>query len=101
LFFHHVPYTHVLHSGKTLIQHVYDSHYDGADEARDFVEQWQTLSGHIDPERYRDILARFQYQAEEAVVWRDAICRWFFLRSGIPDDKRRVGTPPHTDAGNW
>ena len=30
LFMHHVPYTHVLHSGKTVIQHIYDSHYAGA-----------------------------------------------------------------------
>ena len=30
LFFHHVPYTYVLHSGKTVIQHIYDSHYEGA-----------------------------------------------------------------------
>ncbi|MGH9549513.1 MAG: alpha-glucuronidase family glycosyl hydrolase, partial [Terriglobales bacterium] len=27
LFFHHVPYTYVLRSGKTVIQHIYDSHY--------------------------------------------------------------------------
>ena len=33
LFMHHVPYTHVLHSGKTVIQHIYDVHYQGADEA--------------------------------------------------------------------
>ena len=33
LFMHHVPYTHVLHSGKTVIQHIYDSHYQGAAEA--------------------------------------------------------------------
>jgi len=26
LFFHHVPYTRVLKSGKTVIQHIYDSH---------------------------------------------------------------------------
>ena len=30
LFMHHVPYTYVLHSGKTVMQHVYDSHYEGA-----------------------------------------------------------------------
>jgi len=91
LFFHHVPYTYVLHSGKTVIQHVYDSHYDGADRARDFIAQWQTLSGHIDQERYSDILARLQYQAGEAVVWRDAICNWIYRLSGIPDAKSRVG----------
>jgi len=92
LFFHHVPYTYVLHSGKTVIQHIYDSHYDGAERARDFISQWKTLQGHIDEERYRDILARFEYQAGEAVVWRDTICNWIYRLSGIPDEKHRVGS---------
>ena len=35
LFFHHVPYTYLLHSGKTVIQHIYDSHYQGAQAAAD------------------------------------------------------------------
>jgi len=91
LFFHHVPYTYVLHSGKTVIQHIYDSHYEGADRASDFIAQWKTLEGHLDEERYRDILTRFEYQAGEAVVWRDAICHWIYGLSGIPDDKGRVG----------
>ncbi len=91
LFFHHVPYTYVLHSGKTVIQHIYDSHYNGAERARDSVSQWKALEGHIDAERYRDILARLQYQAGEAEVWRDAICKWIHRLSGIPDDKGRVG----------
>jgi alpha-glucuronidase len=90
LFFHHVPYTYILHSRKTVIQHIYDSHYDGADRARDFVSQWQALEGHVDDERYRDILKRLQYQAGEAVVWRDTICAWIFRLSGIRDDKGRV-----------
>jgi alpha-glucuronidase len=89
LFFHHVPYTYVLHSGKTVIQHVYDSHYEGADRARDFIAEWKTLGGHVDPERYRDILARFEFQAGEAVKWRDAICKWIYGLSGIPDQKQR------------
>jgi alpha-glucuronidase len=91
LFFHHVPYTYVLHSGKTVVQHVYDSHYEGAERAADFVTQWKALDGHIDEERYRDILTRLQYQAGEAVVWRDAICSWIYGLSGIPDAKGRVG----------
>ncbi len=89
LFFHHVPYTNVLHSGKTVIQHIYDSHYDGADRARDFVSQWKAVEGHIDEERFRDILTRLEYQAKEAVVWRDAICEWIYRLSGIADDKGR------------
>jgi alpha-glucuronidase len=93
LFFHHVPYPHVLHSGKTVIQHIYDSHYEGAERAADFVSQWEALQGHIDEERYRDILARLRYQAGEAVVWRDAIGNWIYRLSGIPDAKGRVAVP--------
>ena len=92
LFFHHVPYTYVLHSGKTVIQHIYDSHYEGAQHAQEFIAQWKTLDGHIDSERYKNILGRFEYQAGEAIVWRDAICNWIYRLSGIPDQKGRVST---------
>ena len=90
LFFHHVPYTYVLHSGKTVIQHVYDSHYEGAEQAQDFITKWKQLAGHIDDERYRDILARFQYQSAQAEIWRDVICQWIYRLSGIPDQRGRL-----------
>jgi alpha-glucuronidase len=90
LFFHHVSYSYVLHSGKTVIQHVYDSHYEGAEQAAEFVAQWKVLQGHMDDERHADILGRLQYQAGEAIVWRDAICKWIYGLSGIADAKGRV-----------
>jgi alpha-glucuronidase len=90
LFFHHVPYTHVLHSGKTVIQHVYDAHYEGAEAAGAYVSQWKLLEGHVDDERYTDVLTRLQYQAGQALVWRDTINEWFYRGSGISDVKGRV-----------
>jgi alpha-glucuronidase len=95
LFFHHVPYTHRLHSGETVIQYIYDSHYEGAARAQGYVTEWESLRGRIDPERYNDILPHFEYQAGHAVVWRDAICDWFHRMSGIPDAKGRVGHHPN------
>src|SRR6516162_2549201 len=77
LFMHHVPYTHILHSGKTVIQHVYDSHYEGADAAEGLVRQWKSLEGQLDEQRYREVLSGLEYQAGAARVWRDAICSWF------------------------
>ena len=91
LFMHHVPYTYVLHSGKTVTQHIYDSHYDGAEQAAGLVTQWQSLKGQIDDERYDNVLKRLQYQAGHAVVWRDTVVNWFFKTSGIPDAKGRIG----------
>ncbi len=95
LFFHHVPYTLPLHSGKTVIQHIYDSHYEGAELAADFARRWNSLKGRIDDERYADVLARLEYQAGHAIVWRDAICNWFLRASGIPDAKGRAGHHPN------
>jgi alpha-glucuronidase len=95
LFMHHVPYDHKLKSGKTLIQHIYDSHYDGARDADRLIRDWQTLDGRIDEARYNEVLADLTYQAGHAQVWRDAIANWFLRKSGIADDKKRVGDYPN------
>jgi len=94
LFFHHVPYTYVLHSGKSVLQYIYDSHYAGAEAAANLVEQWKSLQGHVDDDRYAQVLNRLEYQAGHAIVWRDAICTWFFRISGISDQRGRVGHYP-------
>ncbi|HVP48441.1 MAG TPA: alpha-glucuronidase family glycosyl hydrolase [Bryobacteraceae bacterium] len=94
LFMHHVPWTHVLHSDKTVIQHIYDSHYDGAARTKTFPERWRELKGRIDEPRYQAVLAKLEYQAGHAIVWRDAICDWFLRTSGIPDAHGRVGNHP-------
>jgi alpha-glucuronidase len=91
LFMHHVPYTHTLHSGKTVIQHIYDAHYDGAASAAQFVSEWQGLKGLVDNERYEKILTLEEYQAGHAIVWRDAVNQWFYKMSGVADAKGRVG----------
>jgi alpha-glucuronidase len=95
LFFHHVPYNYRLHSGKTLVQSIYDTHYAGALAAAEYVPQWQSLQGLIDDDRYEETLQLFMYQAGHALVWRDAIDDWFHRISGIDDDKGRVGHHPH------
>jgi alpha-glucuronidase len=94
LFMHHVPYTYKLHSGKTVIQYIYDSHYDGAATAENYVRQWKSLAGRIDEQRYHEVLAQLEYQGGQAQVWRDAVSNWFYRESGIPDAKGRVGHYP-------
>ncbi len=96
LWFHHVPYTHRLRqSGKTVIQHVYDAHYAGAETAQRLVAMWKGLEPRLaDGARFRDVLLRLTYQAGHAIVWRDAICGFYHNLSGIPDDAGRVGRHP-------
>jgi alpha-glucuronidase len=94
LFFHHLPYTHQLQSGKTIIQHIYDSHYEGAEKAEEYVNQWKSLEGSIDEQRYRQVMERLEFQAGHARVWRDAVCNYFQKISGIMDAANRVGRYP-------
>src|SRR5262245_27859745 len=94
LFVHHVPYTYRLHSGKTVIQYIYDSHYDGAESVAGDVREWKALKGRVDDRRYQEVLAQLEYQAGQAVVWRDAVNDWFFRESGIVDAMGRVGKHP-------
>ncbi|SPO07453.1 probable Alpha-glucuronidase A [Cephalotrichum gorgonifer] len=95
LWFHHVPYTQVLKSGKTVIQHFYDAHYRGSAVAQTFVPRWESLKDKIDQERYEHVLYRFIYQAGHSLVWRDSINNFYFNKSGIPDEAGRVGNHPY------
>ena len=90
LFFHHVPYDYRLKSGKTLIQHIYDTHFEGAEQAERFREQWMELKGLIDDERFEHVLNRLETQVKDAAEWRDVVNSYFFRKTGIPDEKGRT-----------
>lgn len=90
LFFHHVPYTHRLHSGKTVIQHIYDTHFEGAERAGQLLAIWGELKEHLEEQAYRQVERRLAEQAEHAKEWRDRINTYFFRKSGIPDEQGRT-----------
>ncbi|CAK7199267.1 hypothetical protein SEUCBS139899_001942 [Sporothrix eucalyptigena] len=95
LWFHHVPYTHVLKSGKTVIQHFYDAHYEGAATVQTYPGRWEALRGKVDNARFEHVGFKLRYQAGHALVWRDSVCRFYHALSGIDDDKKRVGHYTH------
>jgi alpha-glucuronidase len=89
LFFHHVPYEHVLRSGSTVIQHIYDTHFAGAREAAGMRERWAEVAGTMPPEKYERVRELLDEQVRSAEEWRDQINAYFFRRSGVPDTKGR------------
>ena len=93
LFFHHLPYTWVLKSGKTIIQHIYDSHFEGAEEAAGFLASFETLKDLLPPDAYERMHARFAHQKEHSCEWRDVINTYFFRKTGIPDEQGRTIWP--------
>lgn len=89
LFFHHVPYTHVLKSGKTVIQHIYDTHFEGFEAVEGFIEKWTELKGSVDEKVYEEVLERLNIQLDSARDWRDQVNTYFYRMSGIEDEKKR------------
>ncbi|MFT8938339.1 alpha-glucuronidase [Leuconostoc falkenbergense] len=90
LFFHHVPYTHVLHSGKTVIQHIYDTHFEGYATVLDYIQSWSELKGNVDNITFKNVSERLELQKQNALEWRDQINTYFYRMSGIEDEKGRV-----------
>lgn len=85
LFFHRLPYNHVLKNGKTLLQHIYDTHFSGAERAENLKKRWGSLKGKIDEKRFRQVAEKLKEQAAHAGEWRDVINTYFYRKTGIPD----------------
>lgn len=90
LFFHHVPYTHQLHSGKTVIQHIYDTHFEGVERAEEQVRIWSGLESGMHPELFAQVKERLEEQARHSREWRDIINTYFYRKSGIADAQGRT-----------
>lgn len=86
LFFHYVEYGQLLKSGKTLIQTIYDQHFEGFERVESYLKSWQTLIGEIDELTYNNVLERLKLQLENARNWRDQVNTYFYRMSGIPDE---------------
>ncbi|MEO3812225.1 alpha-glucuronidase [Sphaerisporangium sp. B11E5] len=89
LFFHHVPYGHVLRGGSTVVQHIYDTHFAGVEEVAAARSRWEGLAGVVDPDLHARVTALFDEQFRCATEWRDQVNAYFFRKSGVPDARGR------------
>lgn len=89
LFFHHVPYSHVLHSGKTVVQHIYDTHFAGVERVEEMLTAWEKVAPLADPDLAARVTERLAEQHRSAVEWRDQINTYFFRKSGVADERGR------------
>jgi len=85
LYFHRVRYDHVLKTGKTLLQHIYDTHFEGVEEVERFIRTWDSLNGHIPNEAHTQVGTKLAVQLDNAKEWRDVINSYFFRKTGVAD----------------
>ncbi len=88
LWFHHLPWTFRMKSGKTLWDELCYHYYSGAKDVSGLQTQWQSVKNAIDPERFDHITTLLKIQEKEARWWRDACVLYFqsFSKQKIPDD---------------
>lgn len=84
LWFHHVPWTHRMKSGRTLWDELCLSYQRGIDTVDGWMEVWDSARPYIDGATYADIRSRLQTQAKDARWWKDACLLYFQQFSGMP-----------------
>jgi len=90
LFFHRLPYTYKLPDRRTIIQYIYDTRFEGAEEAEAFAETWKSLENEIPRDIYGEVSRRLNRQIQNAREWRDVLNTYFHRLTGIDDEKGRM-----------
>jgi alpha-glucuronidase len=90
LFFHRLPYSYKLKSGQTILQYIYDTHFEGVEDVRRFIEVWESVKSEIPQEAYDSVRERLEMQLANATEWRDVINCYFCRLTGIEDTKARL-----------
>ena len=77
LWFHRVPWSYRLKSGRTVLEEM-ACHYDrGVKEVEDFIRVWNKAKPEIDEQRWQEVDARLQHQLENAKEWRKVCLDYF------------------------
>jgi alpha-glucuronidase len=84
LFFHHVPWTAPMRSGRSLWDELVYRYNEGVETVRRMSDMWSTVEGKIDEQRFLDVQAFLQIQEKEAEWWRDASVLYFQQFSRMP-----------------
>ena len=88
LFYHRLPYGFRMRDGRTLIQRIYDDHFEGLEETRRMAGALLALPF---PEPDATVIReRMDRQLKNAREWCDIINTFFHRLSGVPDAHGRT-----------
>ena len=90
LWFHHVPWTYRMKSGRTLWQELCLKYNQGVAEVEKYPAIWERMKEHVltidggDAQRWNEVNDRLQHQVENAREWRDVCLKYFQTFSQKP-----------------
>lgn len=77
LWFHHVPWTRRMNSGRTLWEEMVYRYNRGVKEVEDFINIWNSMKSEIDEQRWNEVNAKLQKQLADAREWQQ-VCTSYF-----------------------
>ncbi len=86
LWFHHVPWTYPMKSGRTLWDELCYTYDRGVQQARKFQQVWDATAKYVDAQRFAEVQHKLRIQTRDAVWWKDACLLYFqqFSQRPIP-----------------
>lgn len=91
LWFHHVPWSYKLSSGRTLWEELCYYYQLGLEETRNFQKCWDSVEDYVDLQRFQDVQRKLKIQTHDAQWWKDACLLYFqqFSKKPFPPDYER------------
>ena len=77
LWFHRVPWSYRLKSGKTVFEEMTYRYNRGVGEVEDFIRVWQDAKPLIDDQRWQEVQERLEHQLDNAKLWRKTCLDYF------------------------
>ena len=86
LWFHHVPWSFEMKSGRTLWKELCWNYYTGGERVKQMQQTWTSLKKYIDEDRFEHVNKLLSVQYKEATWWRNACLLYFqtFSKQPIP-----------------
>lgn len=97
LWFHRVPWTHQLKSGRNVWQELVFKYDQGISKVTEMKSKWDSVKGLVDKETFRSVRDHLNIQSKEAQWWRDACLVYFQSRSQLPFPSETIPPPRDVD----
>lgn len=93
LWFHHVPWTYKMKSGRSLWDELCYQYYMGVKQVQQMQQTWKELAPFIDAQRFNEVNMLLKIQYDEAVWWRNACLLYFqtFSKMTLPEGYEKPG----------
>ena len=77
LWFHHLPWTYRMLSGRTLIEEMVWHYGRGVADVEQFVDIWQQAKPCVDEQRWQEVDDKLHKQLRDAREWQQVCCGYF------------------------